>query len=932
MVRFQAFILVFASSAYLLSGCRNSPHVVPCSPVNPDNPEIFTRCTYGSGVFGKWRVDEYGLPAYEYILHEESDPRALWWNSEGKKRREHWHQIGNSRVTAAAYNDGYIQLFSEENGFKWFNYYDTAGKNYAGGFSYIYDGEQGWSTAYAFRPQGSFTERVFGMGYARTETEYRNIVVTRTTYAPYGDDPLLLSDVEVTNTGAAPKEITHYEYWDVNIHQMLLTLISSGVLDPAIPGRNEDQRTLFNRYFTQSAQINPQYQAGVVGTSLINPVPSELALPPTGSAKTIDDSPPLVFLAPLDTGTGSTDEAYIFAQSSFFGSGDAARPDGLGTVSGIGPADPVPSSLQGVPGLGQPLALIHRTTFALRPGESRLLRYAYGFTDTTAGLSTLDRYRGQGASGLPEMLDALRSRLAYFAPEADPFLHRETAWHSYYLGSAAYYRRYFDMHIVSQGGQYVFGHGFDGATRDYCIFSIPLSYMTPPLAKEILKFMMMTTTPDGQMAYGNFGDVGVANVATLALPSDLDIFFFWAMSEYLLTTRDFGFLNEHVSFYATQGVLSPTVTTVLDHIRTAYDHLVNVVGVGEHNLIRLRTGDWSDGILWFTDDPALAEEKGESTFNTAFAAAVLPAMASAIADNDPDLASQMLGAAQSYTTAMQNQWAGRWYYRGRQGDGTPFGEDTLFLEPQVWSLIAGIPDADRTRTLVRSLHDILDAGSRAGARIVYPPKKNIFGGLLPGTDVNGGIWPATNSLLTWAYSLTRPDYAWESLKKNTLATHAEAYPNLWYGIWSGPDSYNAPESSRPGEAAAHYATALTDFPVMNMNQHANPLLALIKIAGIFPEKDGIRISPAIPLKRWTLDLPLLGISYSPGSISGYYQGMTGGTMTMTVTIPDIVDPSSVVVEAGGGTVPFTLSGRDVSFPLDYIANQKTAWGVSFPAE
>jgi len=912
--------------AYFFIGCRGSLDVSQCSPVDPANPEVFQKCLYGSGSFGKWIIDEYGLPAYNYMLRQENDPSALWWNSESRDRREHWHQIGNSRITAAVFNEGYVQLFSQENGFKWLNYYNELEKNYSGGFSYVYDGEQGWSTAYKFGPS-SETQRIFGLGYFMTEMEHRNISIVRKTYAPYGDDPILISDIAIKNAVSAAKEITLYEYWDVNLHQMLMKLVSSGVLLKSIPQSNEEERSAFNGYFTQSAKIDPNYKAAMVETSLKYPEANKLTIPQPGYAKEFDDSPPAIFLAALDDNI-SPEDGFIFDQSEFLGSGDASHPDGLGSILAIQSDDEIPGSLKGISGSGQPLALIHKRKIILGPGESRNLMYAFGYTISGTSLDFLDKYH-PNEEGLSGTLDSWKKQLAYFAPESDSFLHREMAWHSYYLQSASYYRKYLNKHIVSQGGSYLFGHGFDGATRDYCIFAVPLSYLNPALTKEILEFVMMTTLANGEMSYGNFGDVALTGALIYSQPSDLDIFFFWAMSEYLTATRDFNFLDEIVPFYTPDGILStPTTTTVLDHIRIAFDHLINVVGVGEHNLIRLRTGDWSDGIVWFTDDSSLAVEKGESTFNTAFATAVLPYIAEAVSNRDPDLASRMLLQEQSYRDAMEKQWVEKWYLRGWQGNGKPFGVENLFLEPQVWSLIAGIPDAGKAGTLIKSLFAILDARSPIGARILFPPKDNIIvGGMPAGTDVNGGIWHATNSLLSWAYSLYRPDYSWTSLKKNTLASHAESYPDIWYGIWSGPDSYNSPESKRPGEAAAHIATALTDFPLMNMNQHSNPLIALIKIVGIFPEKDGIRILPALPLKRWALHLPLMGIQYGNEKIIGYYNGIKQGNMTLTVRLPQGAAEQAISVNVNGEDVPFTFSNGDVSFAIPHSQGQRTEWIV-----
>jgi hypothetical protein len=919
----KKFFLTFLLFVFLILACSKKKEECRVGDINA--PDTFAECEYGSGSFGQWIIDDFGLPAYEYTLDQVNDSRALWWNSANDQRRQHWHQLGNSRFTAVATNDGVLQVFVEENGYKWLNFFNESEKNYSGGFSFITYGEETWSTAYKFRPAGAKTRRIFGLGYFRTETEYQDLRIIRTTYAPYGDDPILLSDVIIENNSDSQKEIIYYEYWDVNIHQMLMMLLSSGVLDPKIPAKNEEQRSAFNRYFEQSAIIDDALNAGLIETKLKYPEAGELKIPPTDSAKEFDATPPAIFLVPLDGGGG---DGFIFDQNEFFKDGSAEKPSGLSSAKIYKNNAEIGSELHSVSGLSQPLMLVHRRKLTIE-GKARVqMKYGYGYLNSGNTLDFIYNYINLNENQITLTLNKWREKLAYFVPEKDYFLHRENAWHSYYLQSTSYWREYLKTHVVSQGGEYLFGHGFDGATRDYCIFSVPLTYLNPELAKEVLKFVMLTTTPDGEMAYGNYGDTVVTGVVILSKPSDLDIFFLWAMSEYLLATRDFDFLNEIVPYYKSSGVFDqPSNTTVLDHIRTAFEHLVNVVGVGEHGLIRLRTGDWSDGITWFTENPSLAEEKGESCFNTAFAAAILPWIADAIDAYDNVLAQSMREQAEKYRVAMQNQWWGEWYLRGWQGNGKPFGDDRIFLEPQVWSLIAGIPDEEKTAVLLNSIHSILDSDSPIGARIVYPPGEDIFGGLLPGTDVNGGIWHATNSLLTWAYSIYNPEYAWESFKKNTLASHAEAKPDLWYGIWSGPDSYNSPESERPGEAAAHYATALTDHPVMNMNQHANPLIAMLKLAGVTPSVEGIRFAPRLPLMRWAFNLPLTGITVTQEKVSGYYSGINDGRIKITVPIPKNVEPQEVRVYVDGTPVEFQTFNGYVSFYIEYRKNQKITWTV-----
>src|SRR4029079_2525257 len=117
-------------------------------------------------IFGEWTIDDGGLPAYAYHLDENADPRASFFNTEKLDRRDHWFSFGNQRVTALATNDGPIELTMQDRGIQYLDKIDHEHGNHGGGFSFIDDGDATWSTAYAWRPSGAKTSRLFGMGYA----------------------------------------------------------------------------------------------------------------------------------------------------------------------------------------------------------------------------------------------------------------------------------------------------------------------------------------------------------------------------------------------------------------------------------------------------------------------------------------------------------------------------------------------------------------------------------------------------------------------------------------------------------------------------------------------------------------------------------------------------------------------------------------------
>ena len=75
-------------------------------PLSADHHRVAVDSDHGAGVFGDWRVDEFGLPAYRYTLDEATSPAAAQPELAGSRLA--WHQLGNDHVVANAYNDGFI--------------------------------------------------------------------------------------------------------------------------------------------------------------------------------------------------------------------------------------------------------------------------------------------------------------------------------------------------------------------------------------------------------------------------------------------------------------------------------------------------------------------------------------------------------------------------------------------------------------------------------------------------------------------------------------------------------------------------------------------------------------------------------------------------------------------------------------------------------
>lgn len=847
-----------------------------CEDASLGDLHTFAPCNRGSGIFGEWQTDESGLPSYFYGLDHRRDARASYpvteldADSDAIDPREHWAAFGNRRINAMFFNDGHVEVVTQDRGVEHLNKLDLEQGNVAGGFGYVDDGDATWCTAYRWRPLGAATTRRFGMGWAETSIVHRAIRLTRTMAAPPGDASALVSDVVIENLADTERTLSHYEVWDVGRRPVEINWVVSGSLLAGAPASARAQRDERNAMFSEHARFDPERRA--VAIERIH----QLSEPPPSLTEpdAVDYYPGWPFLAALDA---PVDDVFV-DQRAFFGAGGPADPTavrdrhpGLGSSGFLtGTATSAPRSA-----LGQPHVLVLKSTLSLRPGQSRRLRYAYGYSrwgeppgpDIDA-LSSIDDVRGAYA-------DHMRERMFLFATERDPALHRELAWHSYQLETSVGRRDYWQGHVVPQGSAYLYLHGADGAARDLGLFAVPLVYTDPPLAKEELRLYMGIQLVDGSFSYALQGHGMIDDAGIHTAPSDLALFFLWAVGEYIGATGDLALLGEAAPFYPREARPS---ATGWDHLTAAVRHQFDTVSTGEHGLIRVQTGDWSDGIVVAAPDRQLAIDKGESIPNTQMAVAVLPRIADLIETRDPALSEEIRDRALGYRQALADQSNGTFFYRAYYGDGIPVGADAIDLEAQVWALIGDTAGDDAARRrLIDAIAAELDDPSAIGATL----------------QAGGQVWPAISALLTWGYARHDAERAWRHMSRNTMTSHALAFPEIWYGIWSGPDGLR----SDTGWAWASQVTPMLDFPVQNNNQHAMPILAALRLAGVDATSAGILVAPPTVDEAYALSCRLLDLSLSGDVVSVRYRPSGASARRLLVRPP----PGTSVAHARYGS-------------------------------
>lgn len=746
------------------------------------------------GAFGRWDTDRDDMPVFVF------DPVDATAPADGAALivpeggvDACWHAIGNAGLTATAHAGGWTTLYATSRG-----------------VVRLTGSKSGWGLAgRSLATDGIGT--TWGLGHATWTARVGDTRITRRVSAAPGSDPVLC--VEVRIEGGAGT--TYEERWVPEPLPLLIGALMSG-FEPPPPGYGWRERAAWMGLYGLSTGVRAA--TGAVRRALarslfrapefrprdraIVSVPRRAvgAAPPT-SPSWFDGSLPSLFVALVDD--------------------RGCRAEGSALRVPLGDDE-----------------------------DDVVLRFAVGLAvDASHQARLLEQVRAGD-----DFTAAAWSAFARLDVAAAPALARETAWHAAQLVSAEQYDDYFGRRYIAQGSAYGFIHGLQGAPRDYALFAVPMAYLDPAAAREQLEVIMRMTKPSGTVFYAHTGRGQCTSGGLHAAPTDLPLFFLWSLTDYVWTTGDAAFLDEPVPFYPAED---GNTATPRERALLALRYIDERVGRGPHGLLRVGSGDWSDPISAMVADRKAFHEHGESGFNTAFAVYALPRVAALLEHEHPEEADAARSLAAELRTAVETTWTGEWFLRGWDGRGAPIGEEHLFLDGQVWCLIGEIGTEAQRATLVQAIAARCDGPSPIGATILDRPHDVRLGMLAPGWDCNGGVWATINALLAWGYAVHDPALAWRSLHKQSFAAHADAYPNIWYGIWSGPDAYNAHFGSHAGETFVQPATPMREFPVMNANAHAGPLLALLRTLGIETDPSGVVVRErGDDVPDWNLTTPL----------------------------------------------------------------------------
>jgi glycosyl hydrolase family 36/glycosyl transferase family 36 len=867
-----------------------APALAAPAPLSAQTTRPSIASTSGSGSFGLWVVDRFGLPAYRYEIDETRDARARQPEIGGST--DAWSQVGNDAITAAAFNHGYTQLWSQARVAQWANRYDAGSEHFAGGFGYLRTGAATSSTLYLDRRRGAHSLREFGVGYARSAMHADSLRVDATVTAPFGDDPVVVHEIVLRNPGSRARKATWFEYWDVN------------------PYDQQQHR--------QRGLARPRFDA------------RRRTLSVTQAATALDHRPLSIFLAAADTRVAGFDTD----ARAFFGTGGRAAPAAV-------TADRARSSRAPAVADGQ----VGQTLFALRtpvtiPARGSVrLRYVYGMAHAAAIPALVRR-----VARVNDTNSSTARRWAAWLPRADlgasrRWLARELTWDAYMVRSASQWEEGCGHHVITQGGYYQYGLGEQLAYRDPLQHLLPMIYAAPALARDVLRYSLIEQdAATGEVPYG-MGSL--CRPVQLGRSNDMDVWLLLAVSEYVLATRDTRFLGERLP-YADRG----RAGTVLEHVQLAVRHQESI-GLGPGGQYNMTSnGDWSDFSTLFAG-------LTESTLVTAQLAYVYPHMAQAadLAGAAP-LAQQLRALGQRDLVALKAQWTSRgWYSRGYRG-AEQAGTGVIYGEPQPWALLAGAPGAVQASSLVSNIRRYLQ-GIGAPGSLGGPSR--IGASMSPASDdpgvtertksagvgdrnavFAGGTWFALNGPLVWALGdldavvPRAADLALDELEHNTLHAHATAYPDHWSGILDVDDACRSFFSTAPERCGIDVLLAQGASNGHVTHQPAWSLMSMVRLAGITPTREGYTIAPHLPLARFSMALPEVGIEARPHALRGYLRTGSGGRVVLTISPRGLrrSDRVSAWVAGRRATVTRTAAGT-LRLTLPTTAGRAADWALSW---
>ena len=476
---------------------------------------------------------------------------------------------------------------------------------------------------------------------------------------------------------------------------------------------------------------------------------------------------------------------------------------------------------------GTDMIAAHRWQLDLAPGERIAWQLVTGIAPAGEGLGHARSLAD--STKLAEMARTARQhwrnrvgRVRVSTP--DDATNRISAWSPYQVIIKSYLSSAPSYYHASDGSP-----GFRDAMQD----AFGLCLTEPQTARRMILRLSSFQFSDGTASH---------RAPRVALPpersekSDLPLWISLPTLQYVRETGDASILLEEVPFV--DGPKAP----LLDHIRRGIEW--SLADTGRRGLPLIHYGDWNDAL-----DGLGGEGKGESVFLGQFLAFALRNSAT-LADliSESSLAQAWRAHAERLAGIINRDcWDEDRFVRAFHDDGTVIGcrenrEGSLYLNPQVWAVLAQLAPRERLETCMNTVGAQLD--SPYGIRCLGPPysKFDPHVGLIscfpPGVKENGAVFShAMAFCLVAELMLGRAENAWEILQKANPVLRARHHSDYRMEPYVYSQFVAGPETNLAGQGFHHWLTGTCSwmqYAVVNW------------MLGARADLDGLVIDPCIP--------------------------------------------------------------------------------------
>ncbi len=247
---------------------------------------------------------------------------------------------------------------------------------------------------------------------------------------------------------------------------------------------------------------------------------------------------------------------------------------------------------------------------------------------------------------------------------------------------------------------YYWGIGRGFGFRDTAQDTIAVTISNPKKAKERIQLLSRQMRVDGKVYHHFHGD----GQGEFTQHCDDPLWFMLAVTEYLKETGDFSLL-ENVQPFIDEGKSG----SIFGHMMAVVSYAKN--NLGKHGLPIFGRGDWNDTLDYIGGD-----DGGESVWGGMFYAAMLNLFAELLVQlgKKDELAEVCSIRDALYKAVDDHCWDGEWYIRAfGENDRRVGSKDNtygkIFLNTQIWPVLAGFPDRERLETAMNSVSKYLDS-------------------------------------------------------------------------------------------------------------------------------------------------------------------------------------------------------------------------------